>query len=185
MARLIHLNGPPGIGKSSVARRYAAEHPGTLNCDIDVLRTMIGGWEDDFGAAGALIRPAALALIGAYLGNGHDVVLPQLLARSTELERFEAAARHAGADFVTVMLLDEEDRSIARFHRRGDGDADPWHDQVRQIVAEQGGDEALSSIYVALRALQATRPDTIEVRSVDDDLAGTYAAVLTAVGATP
>ncbi|MCW2832638.1 MAG: hypothetical protein JWN68_591 [Nocardioides sp.] len=67
MARLIHLNGPPGIGKSTLARRYVADHPGVLNCDIDVLRTLIGGWEGDFGTAGALIRPSALAMIGAYL----------------------------------------------------------------------------------------------------------------------
>ena len=52
MARLLHLNGPPGIGKSTLARRYAAEHHGVLNCDIDVLRTLIGGWEDDFAGAG-------------------------------------------------------------------------------------------------------------------------------------
>ena len=51
-ARLIHLNGPPGIGKSTLARRYAAEHAGVLLCDVDVLRTMIGGWQEDDGAAG-------------------------------------------------------------------------------------------------------------------------------------
>ena len=63
MTRLIHLNGPPGIGKSTLARRFADEHPGVLNCDVDVLRTLIGGWERDFERAGSLIRPAALAMI--------------------------------------------------------------------------------------------------------------------------
>lgn len=43
VSRLIHLNGPPGIGKSTLARRYVDAHPGVLNCDIDVLRTLIGG----------------------------------------------------------------------------------------------------------------------------------------------
>ena len=43
MPRLLHLNGPPGIGKSTLARRYVEDHPQTLNCDIDVLRTLIGG----------------------------------------------------------------------------------------------------------------------------------------------
>ena len=50
MTRLILLNGPPGVGKSTLASRYAAQHPGALRCDIDVLRTMIGGWEDDYQA---------------------------------------------------------------------------------------------------------------------------------------
>ena len=95
-ARLIHLNGPPGIGKSTLARRYAAEHAGVLLCDVDVLRTMIGGWQEDDGAAGRA-RTAALALITGYLGTGHDVVLPQLVARDDQLSRFTAAARAASA----------------------------------------------------------------------------------------
>jgi adenylate kinase family enzyme len=49
VARLIHLNGPPGIGKSTIARRYPAELPGVLNCHIDVLRTLVGGRERDDG----------------------------------------------------------------------------------------------------------------------------------------
>ncbi|CAN5143885.1 hypothetical protein BH09ACT12_BH09ACT12_08150 [soil metagenome] len=185
MPRLIHLNGSPGIGKSTLARRYAADHPGVLNCDIDVLRTMIGGWDADFEAAGGLIRSPALAFIEAYLRGGHDVVLPQMLARVTELERFEAAARQAGAEFVTVLLVDDEASAVARFHARGAGDADPWHMQVRRIVAEQGGDAVLTHYHHALRTLLTQRPDTIEVRSVDRDPEGTYRAVLTAVGATP
>jgi hypothetical protein len=85
VSRLIHLNGPPGIGKSTLARRYVADHAGVLNCDIDMLRTLVGGWASDFPGAGALIRPAALAMIEAYLASGHDVVLPQMLADPAEL----------------------------------------------------------------------------------------------------
>ncbi|MDR7312720.1 putative kinase [Nocardioides luteus] len=47
MARLILINGMPGVGKSTLARRFAADHPGTLVCDVDVLRTFVSGWRDD------------------------------------------------------------------------------------------------------------------------------------------
>ncbi len=185
MTRLIHLNGSPGIGKSTLARRYAADHPGVLCCDIDVLRTMIGGWETDFGQAGALIRPAALAFVGAYLAGGHDVVLPQLLAQRSQLELFEAAAHEAGAAFVSVLLVDGEESSVARFRARGAEDVDPWHEQVRQIVAEQGGDDVVRHYHRALGALVDERPDLLQVTSRPGDLDGTYRAVLGAVGATP
>lgn len=181
VTRLILLNGMPGVGKSTIARRYAAEHPGTLMCDIDVLRTFIGGWRDDFEAAGGRIRPAALGMITWYLRESGDVVLPQLLSRVSELEKFERAALDAGAEFVEVMLEADTDDVVRRFHRRDDG-TDPWHPIVRSLVAEAGGDDVLRDYAVRLRGLVARRPRTKVVPSVADATDETYAAVLRAVG---
>lgn len=178
MSRLLHLNGPPGIGKSTVARRWAADHPGVLVCDIDVLRTLVGGWRDDFAAAGALIRPAALAMIEAYLAHGQDVVLPQLLLDPAELALFEACAERAGAGFAERVLMDSAPRSVARFHRRGVSDPDPWHDEVRAVVAAEGGDERLLRCHAGLERLLLERPDAIVVPSTDGDVETTYAALL-------
>ena len=183
MSRLIHLNGPPGIGKSTLARRYAADHPGVLNCDIDVLRTLIGGWRDDFGGAGALIRPAALAMIEAYLQSGHDVVLPQMLIDPTELARFEGAATAAGAPFVERFLMDDVATAQARFHRRGSGEgADAWHDQVRAIVAANGGDDELARCHAGLALLARSRPDAVVIASIDGEVDRTYRELLESLG---
>ena len=57
MSVLLHLNGAPGVGKSTIAERLVATRPGWLNCDIDILRTLLGGWQEDFARAGAQIRP--------------------------------------------------------------------------------------------------------------------------------
>ena len=177
MTRLIHLNGPPGIGKSTLARRYTDEHPGVLNCDVDVLRTLIGGWESDFEWAGSLIRPAALAMIQAYLADSHDVVLPQMLINPAELARFEAAATGAGAQFVERVLMDSAAATVARFHRRGGAaNEDPWHDQVRAIVAARGGDQLLTECHAALERLVAERPDAVVIASAEGEPDETYRA---------
>ena len=179
MTRLIHLNGPPGIGKSTVARRYVNEHQGVLNCDIDVLRTLIGRWAEDFGMAGELIRPAALAMIEAYLLSGHDVVLPQMLLDPQELARFEACAHNAGAEFVERFLMDDLERSVARFSRRGaSAPSDPWHSQVQAIVAANGGDEELARCHSALHRLLVARPDARVISSVEGATDATYQQLL-------
>jgi hypothetical protein len=172
---LLHLNGPPGIGKSTIARRYADEHPGVLNCDIDVLRTLIGGWSDDFPKAGSLIRPAALGMVEGYLASGQNVVLPQLLIHPAEISLFEACAVRTNAQFIERLLMDDRERSVARFNRRGEPDPNnPWHSQVQAIVAAQGGDDALRKRHSALQALPDQRPDAMLIQSAEGDVEVTY-----------
>ena len=132
---VLHLNGAPAVGKSTLARLWAERHPGTLLLDIDALRTWVSGWRDDFAATGAAVRPAALAMLSAYVAEGGSVVLPQLIANESELARFEAAAHDAGGRFVEVFLEGEdlEDRFAARERD------EPWLEAVHELVAEGAG----------------------------------------------
>jgi predicted ABC-type ATPase len=178
--RLIHLNGPPGIGKSTLAQWYVDEHPGVLNLDIDQVRGLIGGWRERFEETGEIVRPVALAMAAAHLRGGRDVMMPQLLARLSEIERFEAVAHDSGAVFCEVVLLDTRQRSLERFNHRGAGGALPWHRQVREIVEGSGGQTLLARMYDQLTEVLAARPDATVVPSVAGAAKQTYDA-LTAV----
>lgn len=137
MATLLHLNGPSGVGKSTLARAHADAHPGTLLCDIDELRSWVSGWEDDFVGTGEAVRASALALLTAYLESGRDVVLPQLIVTPAQADRFEAAAAAAGAAYVAVVLDAAPDVLLDRLRSRP---VTPVTAVVSRIIEERGGD---------------------------------------------
>ncbi|MEU4360588.1 AAA family ATPase [Promicromonospora sp. NPDC023987] len=99
--RLVLLNGLPGVGKSTVAAAWSARHPGTLNLDIDVVRSLISGAAPDTAEPA---RALGLAMAVEHLRGGRDVVVPQLVARADQVSRFADAAATAGARFVHVLV---------------------------------------------------------------------------------
>ncbi|XVS66822.1 AAA family ATPase [Actinosynnema sp. CA-299493] len=159
MARLIALNGPPGCGKSTIARRYAVDHPPALALDVDRVRDLIAG---DLGEAGRLARDIAVAAARVHLTSGHDVVVPQFLGRPEFLDRLTALAVDVGATYHEVVLTDTEDNAIRRFTERGTVQATP---------AE------LSAMYDDLRTIIATRAPVV-IPSVEGDPDHTYRALL-------
>jgi hypothetical protein len=117
-------------------------------------------------------------MIGAYLANGHDVVLPQMLVDPIELARFEACAVDVGAQFVERFLMDTPAAPVARFHRRGASEAEEvWHDQVRAIVAANGGDDALTRYHAALERLLPERPNAVVIVSAENATGETYSSL--------
>ena len=154
MPTLLHLNGPSGVGKSTLARAHAAAHPGTLVCDIDELRSWVSGWADDFVGTGEAVRSSALALISAYLRSGRDVVLPQLIVTPAQVDRFETAAAEAGASYVGVVLSLPPRDLLARLHAR---DVTPVSAVISQIIEERGGDRLVLEGRQQLLDLAADR----------------------------
>ncbi|MBL0748081.1 AAA family ATPase [Nocardioides baculatus] len=138
MPTLLHLNGPSGVGKSTLAREHAAAHPGTLLLDIDELRPWVSGWEDDFVGTGEAVRQTALAMMTAYLRSGRDVVLPQLIVTPAQVDRFVAAAADAGAAYVGVVLDAAPDDVLHRLHHRAET---PVTAVISRIIEERGGDD--------------------------------------------
>lgn len=181
MPRLIVINGPPGCGKSTLARMYADEHRFALNLDIDRIRGMIGQWRQEPGAAGLLARAVTLAAADTHLRAGYDVVIPQLLARPEFLLQVEDLARRVGARFHEVVLLDSKENMLRRVAERTRTSTDPVDQQNQWLLDRTGGTEALTFMYDALLSLVATRPAATVVHSRHGAPDETYTALLAAL----
>lgn len=179
--RLIHINGPPAIGKSTIAELYTADHSGTLLLDIDRVRMLVGGWQQDFVGIGEVVRPLAMAMAQAHLIGGHDVVMPQYLSELCEIESFEHVATAAGAEFVEVILMDGAERSVQRFAERGSLEESALLSVIQSVVDSSGGRVHLLELHSQLSAVAASRPRAILVQSTPGDPEATYAEVLAAL----
>jgi predicted kinase len=114
---LLLINGAPGVGKSTLAHRFADEHPLALIIDIDSIRTHLGQWAK-VDESKLVARDLALALTRAHLLDGHDVIVPQYLGRPEYRERLRLLATETDVPFVEVLLTDDADRITQRFRER-------------------------------------------------------------------
>jgi predicted kinase len=177
MTRLVVLNGPPASGKSTTARRYIAEHPLALCLDVDAVRGLLGRWTEEPTAAGLAARRLALAMAREHLAAGHDVVVPQLVARGPFVDDLAGVAGRAGAGFHEVVLDVDEGQMLRRFAARRHAGR-PGNGDTAWLVERDGGESHLRALRAALEAFVEGRPSAVRVPSSDGDPERTYRDVL-------
>jgi predicted kinase len=179
MPRLIVLNGPPGIGKSTVALRYIEGHPLALSLEQDAVRGLLGGWRTREGESGALTRELCLGMARIHLVAGHDVVVPQFIANPEYLDRLSELAGQVHARYVEFALLVDLGTAERRFHARINDPLRAAHQRVAaELIQEAGG---YAHQYARLARCLADR-EPIEIRSVEGNPDETYRAVLAHLG---
>ena len=170
------------VGKSTLARRYANEHPGTLALELDVLTGLIGGWKEDFLAALEMARSHGRALAARHLRAGYDVILPQLV---TAYDRdpdpaFEEAACTAGATYIQVALMVDDQEHLQRLH----GKRPTTEVEARiQKALEDPQSDVVDRIRRHLNEYLSKRPGTIRLDTTGLGEDAAYQRLLAALAA--
>ncbi|HET6746898.1 MAG TPA: AAA family ATPase [Candidatus Saccharimonadales bacterium] len=175
--KLIHLNGPAGIGKDTIAKRYTDTHPLALCIRTDEIITTIGDWSStkNYDPARHLAFDIALSMIATHLKNGHDVIVPHLLTDLDEAEALEKVAQDMNAPFIEILLSTDKNDALDRvFERgtRGEPGAPPLTPDDRDEF-----EELYDNVYLAAD----TRVNLFRITSAKGDIDGTYQKVVDAI----
>lgn len=166
---LILLNGPAGIGKTTIAQRYIDEHPLALSINGDDIIVMLGQWLAHEDEARKMVYDFTCDMARRHLQAGHDVVLPYLVKHSTHATDFAALAAECGATFVEVLLTTERAESVERMFERG-----TWGERGTDPLTH-ADKPTIEELYDAVHQSIGERPQVVVIQSVRGDIDGTYA----------
>jgi broad-specificity NMP kinase len=124
--KLILINGPAGIGKTTVAKKLHEDMPFSFLLDLDDQRNFISHWRERRQEAGILSFDIALAIAETCFKNGVDFISGKAIFDTIQegreknfLDMFIDIGHKYGAEVYEIMLWADKQTVIERANKRG------------------------------------------------------------------
>jgi len=117
--KLILINGPTGIGKSTIAGKLHQVLPLSFLLDIDAQRRYISGYKEHRKESGKLVTELSLAMVENYLQSGHDVIIDKMFTDAKISDTFLKLGQKYSATVFEFVLNTDKKTLVARANERG------------------------------------------------------------------
>lgn len=117
--KLIVINGPCGVGKSTLARKIHADLQLSFLLDIDAQSLFISGYRDYREERWEMMLALSAAVINAMLPLGRTVIVDKMTYAPSVLDSYYDLAKKHGAEVREIMLWASKESVLQRAHERG------------------------------------------------------------------
>jgi cytidylate kinase len=117
--KLIIINGPSGVGKSTATIEIHQKFPLSLRIEIDELRRWIAAHRGDRKESLMLANEAAYSLAKTHLSFGHSVIIDKSIIEDELVDRLHLVGKELGADVYEIILTARKEIVLDRAEKRG------------------------------------------------------------------
>ncbi len=117
--KLIIINGPCGVGKSTLSARLHTDTPLAFLLEIDAQRRFISHYREYEKESREMNLAIAKAIIKSCLEDKHDIVMDQMTFDPDILNFYYEIARTYGADVYEIILWAPKETIMKRADERG------------------------------------------------------------------
>lgn len=122
MSKLIIINGPCGIGKSTTAKNLHKSMPLSYLVDVDAIGRNISHYSEYNEERWELREAVAFATVHAVLATDRNAIVEKMIFWKHVLDKYLEIGKKYGADITEIILWASKDFVMERAEKRG------WHE---------------------------------------------------------